>query len=110
MAITNALKIVDVLGMGNIVVKIDSINLRSSLIEEMGNAMVVVKHARMLLSLNNFHMYHVTYCLRECNRVAHQLAKLGASLESFESCYVWLKDFLEIVSDHVANESVGLHG
>lgn len=64
----------------------------------------------MLLSLNNFHMYHVTYCPRECNRVAHQLAKLGSSLESSESCYVWLKNFPRIVSDHVANKSVGLHG
>jgi len=34
MAITNALKIVDVLGMGKIIVKIDCINLRNSSIEE----------------------------------------------------------------------------
>ena len=34
---------------------------------------VVVREARMLLFLN-FDVYHVMYCPRGCNRLAHQLA------------------------------------
>lgn len=32
------------------------------------------------------------YCPRECNKVAHELAKFGAALESSESA-MWVEEF-----------------
>jgi len=48
------------------------------------------------------------YCPRGCNRLAHQLAQLGASLESSDNVCVWLDDFPGLVSDIVTSDCAGL--
>ena len=110
MAVTNALKIATNLGMGKIILETDCQNMKTSLLEEeMDNGInaVVVREARMLLFLN-FDVYHVMYCPRVCNRVAHQLAQLSASLESSDNACVWLDDFPGLVSDIVTSDCAGL--
>lgn len=60
---------------------------------------MVIREAQSSLSFfKKINVFQVVYFPRGCNKVAHELAKVGAALNP-ESFQVWLEGFPEFVSD-----------
>nr|CAE05727.1 OSJNBb0017I01.7 [Oryza sativa Japonica Group] len=109
LACIQALKLANDMGMGHIIVETDAQALKAALLDETHDRSVnavIIREAKFLLAMN-FNVHQVMYCPRECNRAAHELAKIGASLGP-RSQFVWLEGFPDDVCNLVASDSAGL--
>ncbi|EEC66671.1 hypothetical protein OsI_32959 [Oryza sativa Indica Group] len=109
LACIQALKLANDMGMGHIIVETDAQALKAALLDETQDRSVnavIIREAKFLLAMN-FNVHQVMYCPRECNRAAHELAKIGASLGP-RSQFVWLEGFPDVVCNLVASDSAGL--
>jgi 3-deoxy-D-arabino-heptulosonate 7-phosphate (DAHP) synthase len=58
--------------------------------------------------IRDFDAFEFSFAVRNCNKVAHSLAKYGADIE--DECVGWADDPPQVVSDLLASEFAALSG
>jgi hypothetical protein len=77
---------------------VNALQTRSYDLSEIG---VLVRDIRSVY-IGSFDSYEFSYCPRECNRVAHELAQFGFRAE--EGCLGWADEAPVFVSELVASD------